>query len=676
VDTAETLCTLDHARAAPLPGLSRLVPTTLIAALVALAGPAAAQETGGGGAPPGTTPAPPPPPTPKLKVERPTKKLFIREGQASRLRLGGTWYFRQDNELQGERRRYFAQRSLAGWSAVTVPHNWNATDTTLNQQGVGWYRKEFRLPRAPRGQRRGWIVRFESVNSRATVWLNGKKIGIGGPSYLPFELDLKGLRRGRNRLVVRVSSRRSPTDLTHWRAYGGGGWWNFGGISREIYVRPVDTVDIQDLAVIPRLRCVRCSARADVRLLVRNLSRRARRVQLILLLRRSPRGRPMRIELSPRRLAAGSIREIRTRFTIRRPRLWRPGRPSLYRLTASAAVDGTRRSSFLRIFGARKITRLRDGQVLLNGRKLQLRGASFHEDDPTTGSALRPDQRADLIRRLRQLGARMTRSHYPPHPAFLEAFDRYGILFWEQAPVYQLPNSFLNRPGVRRAATSVVQRMVLRDRSHPSVLAWSLGNELAFQETEGAAVGPGFARYVAVGARQVRKLDNTRLVALDRHSRIGEPTYNPAFNTLDALGINEYFGWYRTAPLSRPPSRTDELGAFLDGIHAAHPSTALFITEFGAEATGHGPASARGTYEFQDNYLRDHLAIHASRPFVNGSLIWILKDFRVAPNWTGGNDVRRATPPWNNKGLIEENGAPKPAYDLVGGLVRSTRQLR
>ncbi len=640
--------------------------------MAALAGPAAAQTGGAPPTPPG--PAPPPPPPPPLKVQKPSKRVIIREGQPNRLLLGGTWYFRQDNELQGERRRYFAQRSLVGWTAIGLPHNWNASDTVLDAQGVGWYRKEFRLPRAPRGGSRRWIVRFESVNNRAAVWLNGKKIGVGGPSYLPFELDLKGLRRGRNRLVVKVSTRRGRDDLTHWKGYGRGDWWNFGGISREIYVRPVDTVDIRDLAVIPRQRCVRCSARVDVHLVIRNLSRGTRRVQLALLLRGKGR-RAQRIEVSPRRIGGNSSREIVTSFRIRRPRLWQPGRPSLYRLTATAAVDGRRRSSFLRLFGVRKIQRLGDGRVLLNGHKLQLRGASIHEDDPTTGSALTRGQRSNLLSDLRQLGATITRAQYPLHPAFMEACDRLGILVWSMAPVYQLPNRSLDRPSVRRDGIAVTRRTVLRDRSHPSVLAWSLGNEFAQEGFEHAAVGPGFARYVATGARAIRKLDNTRLVALDRHARIGEPTYSPAFNTLDALGIHDYFGWYRTAPETRPPSRSAEFGPFLDAIHAQHPSTAMFVTEFGAEATGSGPATTRGTYEFQASFLREHLAIHAARPYVNGSLIWILKDFRVGPGWTGGNDERRATPPWNNKGLIDQNGSFKPSFFEVRDIFGRTPPL-
>ncbi len=74
--------------------------------------------------------------------------------------------------------------------------------------------------------------------------------------------------------------------------------------------------------------------------------------------------------------------------------------------------------------------------------------------------------------------------------------------------------------------------------------------------------------------------------------------------------------------------------------------------------------------------MRDHLAIHGSKPFVNGSLIWILKDFRVVLGWTGGNDPRRSTPPWNNKGLIDESGARKPAFTTVRRLFKRTKPLR
>ena len=109
---------------------------------------------------------------------------------------------------------------------------------------------------------------------------------IGGyTGYFPFEVDLDGLRKGRNTLVVKVSSLRSNRDLTHWRpaafnGYGTGGWWNFGGLLREVYVRRIDTIDIEDVHVLPRLPKVGGPAKVEVRAYLRNMTRKAREVTL------------------------------------------------------------------------------------------------------------------------------------------------------------------------------------------------------------------------------------------------------------------------------------------------------------------------------------------------------------------------------------------------------------
>ena len=160
----------------------------------------------------------------------------------------------------GDAERWYAQHDLTGWTAIRVPHNWNARDTTLEQarRSAGTARSSS-CRRSPKDERKRtfWKVRFEGANYRTKVWLNGKTIG-GYTGYFPFEVDLDGLRKGRNTLVVKVSSLRSNHDLTHWRpaafnGYGTGGWWNFGGLLREVYVRRIDTIDIEDVHVLPHL---------------------------------------------------------------------------------------------------------------------------------------------------------------------------------------------------------------------------------------------------------------------------------------------------------------------------------------------------------------------------------------------------------------------------------------
>jgi beta-glucuronidase len=642
-----------------------------LAFVAALAVPALAQQ------PPGGQPVPPPPPpTPKLKVERPTKKgILVREGAAGRYRLGGTWYFRQDDTFVGDRHHYNRQRSLKGWTRVHVPHNWNGADTTLNRSSVGWYRYEFRLPKGQGSNRLQWKLRFESVNHTATVFLNGKKLAVHAPGYFPFEVDLRGLKRGkRNRLVVKVSTLRGSTDLTHWRrarfnGFGTGGWWNFGGISREVYLRRIDGIDIERVRTTPLIRCPRCSAKVRVRVRLRNLDDSDRQAQVALFLRPPKSKRARRFNLGTTTLHRHQIREVTRIVRIRRPRLWQPGRPALYGLQAAAASQGRRRASYKLTFGVKVLKRLPDGQLLLNGHRLDLRGASIHEDDIRTGAALTPSQRKGLVDRLKQVGATVSRSQYPLHPDFMEAFDRAGILFWSQAPVYQIPPQNTSKASVRRNAVRVNQDTVLAEENHPSVFVWSVANELP---QEG---NPAQSRFINEAASAVRRLDPTRLIGLDRQSQLGQPDpIGAVTKSIDVLGVNDYFGWYNASLIPNRASTNADLGPFLDHLHQVYPGKAMLLTEFGAESNRAGAATDKGTFEFQTAWLNDHLAQLSSRPFVSGAIAWLLKDFRVHPTWIGGNP--QPNPPWNNKGLIDETGALKPAFFSMQGLWRRTPPLR
>jgi beta-glucuronidase len=622
-----------------------------------------------------------PAPAPELRVERPGGKPLIREGQPNRQLLGGTWYFRQDDTFVGETEQWYAQDDLTGWSQVTVPHNWNATDTTENKPNVGWYRKDFTLPAPPKQRkerlRQFWKVRFEGNNYRSKVWLNGERLGAVYTGYFPFELTLKNLRKGRNTLVVEVSSLRSNSDLTHWRpaafnGYGTGGWWNFGGILREVYVREVDTVDVEDVHVLPRLKRVGGAAKVEVRTFLRNFTKRDRDVSLVM------RVDGQRIRYKPETVPALGRRELRTMLTIKKPRLWAPRAPELYDMTVGAIADKEERSTYQVTFGIRKIDVRPGGVILLNGKRLNLRGASVMEDDRIEGGALSARTRALLINRLKNLGATITRSQYPLHPAFIEALDRAGIMYWVDAPVYQVPNSLWERPGVQSLARRAATRMVETNVNHPSVLTWSLAVEPAAEEESLGAYAPGFVSYVRDASHAIREVDDTRLVGMDRQSRIGEPLTTPAHQYLDVLGVNDYFGWYRSVIDNRPDlpaSTTADLSSFLDQVHAANPDLPLVITEYGAEASRPGPVEQRGTYEFQRKWVLDHLAIHSSKRFVNGSIHWALRDFRVHQTWQGGEPPEYATPPWHNKSLLEENNHRKPVFLALAKIFRHTKPL-
>ena len=144
------------------------------------------------------------------------------------------------------------------------------------------------------------------------------------------------------------------------------------------------------------------------------------------------------------------------------------------------------------------------------------------------------------------------------------------------------------------------------------------------------------------------------------------------YTKFQAVGLNSYFGWY-PGPSGELDDRAG-LRPFLAQMHDFFPHSALFITEFGAEANRTGPIDEKGTYAFQDDLLNYHLDAYDSDPFINGAIVWILKDFRVQPGWEDGNP--KPNPPVLTKGLVDENGNKKPAFDDLARRFRNTPPFR
>ena len=511
--------------------MARTVLTTLALAM-GLASPAAAQ------APPAAAPAP---------ASEPSRAVLYRDGHGGRRLLDGTWHFRADPKRTGLRQGWQRRASLEGWTPVEVPHSWNAADLSDASQrgGLGWYRKDFRLPRARRGVR--WLVRFESVNYRAAVWLNGRRIGGHEGAYVPFELPAeRASRTGVNRLVLRVSSKRTNKDVPPAREQSngrpGGGWWNDGGLLREVYLRPVDGVDLQELLARPRLRCRTCDATVLLRATLRNRDRRARRVRV------TGRVEGLRARLGTVTVPPGQAREVSTTVRVRHPRLWEVGDGELYRVEVTARLGGRTASRYSTHVGIRSLKVDRRGRMLLNGRPVALRGAAMHEDVPGVGAALRPEHRQQNFALLQALGATVTRSHYPLHPHTLEMADRAGMLVWGEIPFSREGFAFgegdqlkadaaLRLRTVRAKGLGFLEAMIRRDQNHASVYAWSIGNEFESRP------GPAQQRYIRAAVRTAKRLDPTRLTALASPATPGSQHRGSAAR-LDALGINTYFGWY------------------------------------------------------------------------------------------------------------------------------------
>ena len=593
-----------------------------------------------------------------------TRGTVYQDAPDNRFQLGGAWLFRLDSAGIGLSQAWQRETKADGWATTSVPNAWNAGDNSVASMTgtVGWYRKDFRLPDAR--SRMDWLIRFESVNYRSKVWLNGRPVGRNTGAYLPFVMRLPRSvlkRHGTNRIVVRVDNRRLRTDVPPSGLTGSGdpagGWWNYGGLLREVYLQRVDRVDISSVLVRPDLPCSTCAASVTLRTTVRNYEDRTARISV------TGSYGTRRVRLGTKGVPARSFATFVKRIRIARPRLWSPLDPQLYTARFTVRLRGQKVVGYELHSGIRSI-KVVDGHLLLNGRRLQLRGVGVHEDDPVTGFAITSARRAQIVAQAKELGASVLRAHYPLHPEIHELADRQGLLIWSEIPVYAIKTQYLKRAVVRKLAARELEQNIIANQNHPSIMLWSIGNELS------ARPGPVQGLYISAAVRQAKALDPSRPIGL---AVAGYPSAGcrPQYAPLDVIGVNEYFGWY-PGPNGQIADR-DALSGFLDAVRGCYPNKAIFVSEFGAEANRSGPVEEKGTFEHQQDFVNYHLTIHASKPWLSGSIYWALQEFRVRPNWDGGNP--RPNPPIHEKGLLRFDGSKKPAWADVQRLFAATDQF-
>jgi beta-glucuronidase len=593
----------------------------------------------------------------------PTAGALYTDGQSGRYLLGGEWLFRADPTDAGLAQHWYSNvSSTDGWSPVTVPNAYNAGNFSVaSMQGyVGWYRRDFTLPSGAFAKyvsaaERHWIIRFESVNYRATVWLNGKQLGSHAGAYLPFEFDLSGLRAGVNRLIVRVDNRRTKADLPPGP---NGGWFNYGGIVREVYLRAAQRADISQVQVRPILPCPTCSATIQEQALIRNVTSKRQTVKL------QGRYGAARLDFGTATIAPHATWTAKASTTIAHPRLWSIDHAQLYRATLTLAdAKGHRLGGYVDESGIRSITVV-NGHLLLNGRALNVRGFNIHEQDLQLGSALDPAAMRSLVGWIREIGGTVIRAHYPLNPEIEEMADRDGLLIWSEIPVYQVASQYLGQPAWVANAHAVLTSNILTNQNHPSVMVWSIGNELPTPVTAPES------RYIAGAAALARKLDPTRPVAMAISNWPGVACQK-AYAPLDVIGDNEYFGWFDAG--GGGDDDRDALGPFLDFVHACYPTKALMVTEYGFDANRNGPVEERGTYQFQVNTIAFHLGVFATKPYLSGAMYFALQDYVAFPGYVGGDP--RPNPPFNEKGVVDLHGNAKPSFATVSQIYHATVQI-
>ena len=433
----------------------------------------------------------------------------------------------------GAEARAFADGS---WRTVNLPHDWSIGGVPDQNNptgsgggffpaGTGWYRKTFSAP--PEWKEKRVSVEFDGVYTDATVYLNGRKLGMHPYGYTGFRFDLTPDLdfSGRNVLAVRVDNSAQPNSR----------WYSGSGIYRHVRVVVTDPTHVAHWGVFVTTPEVSDSA-AKVSLRTRVVSESAGQGRLtVKTILTDLAGKQAGSVESTVTIVPGTEIEASQEITVANPALWSPESPTLYRAVTQVLKNGTVVDEVVTPFGIRSLTWSAEKGLLLNGKSIKLTGGSVHHDNGPLGAAAFDRAEERKVQLLKAAGYKAVRTaHNPPSPAFLDACDWLGLLVldepfdtWKASKVKFDYGRYFDEWWQRD-----ISAMVLRDRNHPSVVFWGIGNEIPEVFVERG--GP-IAKKLAA---QVRSLDSSRPLTQAMPGTTSGPNQQAVFSVLDIGGYN------------------------------------------------------------------------------------------------------------------------------------------
>ena len=427
---------------------------------------------------------------------------------------------------------------------VNLPHDWDIFEGPNSGKGAtgtggGWfeagkgeYRKTFKTP----GDE---VVKlhFEGVYQKADVYVNGQKAGQHHYGYTPFTVDvtpyINKVKKQANEVVVKVDNSEQPNCR----------WYSGSGIYRHVWLETMPALHIAENGVFVTTPEVSADkARVQVDVTVQNESQTDRNATVVV----------GSAQLMVVAVKAGESKTVSTTLFVNNPRLWSPESPTLYEAKVELKETGNIIDNTTVKYGIRSFSFDAENGFVLNGKKVLINGACIHHDDGVLGACAFDDAEIRKVRQMKEAGFNLIRtSHNPTTRAFLDACDSLGMLVIDEAfdGWRTQKNPYDYSTVIDSCFRQDIHVMVLRDRNHPCVISWSIGNEVIERKDI----------RVVYTARQMKKaiheLDMTRpvteaLCAWDSDWEI----YDPHFDVLDIGGYN-YMIFKHASDHERDPKR-------------------------------------------------------------------------------------------------------------------------
>jgi beta-galactosidase len=420
--------------------------------------------------------------------------------------LNGTWKFHWCGQPEDRPKDFWRQEyDVSQWDDLPVPSNWQlhgyGTPIYCNQpypfhkdpprvmgtppadwpaykdrNPVGSYRHTFSVPDTWKG--RQTFIHFDGVSSAFYLWVNGHVVGYSQGSRTPAEFNITPhLEPGKNVLAVEVY-RYSDGSYLECQDF-----WRISGIFRDVYLWSAERLNIRDFEVKTEFDAEYRNADLELDVAVRSFSSRAESfiVEATLL---DDAGKAVLAGLSePGAVATEKETSVTFSRNVAEPKKWSAETPNLYRLLLTLKdADGQTIEITTCSVGFRQVE-IKDGQLLVNGKAVYFKGVNRHEHDPESGHAVSLESMVRDIKLMKRHNINAVRTaHYPDDPKWYDLCDRFGIYLIDEANIESHgmgygPESLGKDPNWQKAHLDRTTRMVERDKNHPSVVIWSMGNE-------------------------------------------------------------------------------------------------------------------------------------------------------------------------------------------------------
>lgn len=519
----------------------------------------------------------------------------------------------------------FYEYSFDGGLRVNVPSDWNSQLPELKYyEGTVWYARRFDVQKE--ADKRLFLY-FGAVSYRCRIYLNGKEIGQHEGGFTPFQIEVTDLVKDTdNFLAVEVNNTRT-VDAIPAMAFD---WWNYGGITRDVFLVKTPKTFIQDYFIqLDKYKADKVDARIQLSEKAANTSIEIEIPEL-----------KVKQTLKTDNEGVASVS-----FNVKKLERWSPESPKLYKVIVSSSDDKVEE-----MIGFRNIW-VKGEDVYLNDKPIFLKSISFHEEIPQRkGRAFSEADAVMLLSEAKALGCNMIRlAHYPQNEYTVRLAEKMGFLLWEEIPIWQ-GIDFKNE-DTKFKAGNMIKEMVMRDKNRCALAFWGVANETQPSEPRNE-----FLKYLIQCCKDI---DTTRLITaafdLVRFNRDRQVFVmdDPFIKELDVVAVNKYMGWYHQWPVTPDKAIWD--------VAKGQP---LIISEFGGEAlygkTGDADIVSSWSEDYQATLYRDNLEMFKHIPNLRGTSSWVLFDFRSPFRFHPTNQED-----WNRKGLVSDQGYRKKAWYIM-----------